>query len=689
MERFDENTKNGWQFTPLGNFSEGGGTYKLKVETVVGAGGGWWSQVHHFYPTDEVKLATKGEMVAVVSFKMSEAGDMEAMVIGREILGRLNEQYYGSAGGEVWDQLLAAVDRVRVEVYDPTVTFGVPIKTEAQEANEKVIKIEQLCIVTGVLWKGIWYAVGWGGGGLWMCREGEIGPLLSRQKESEIAKADLRWGGSGQARDNDLMLLGNKRFFDLVGKGVVKAALSGGSAEEAAGVLSPLVLGKNKGEGMAAALVVVEKLPNLQPVTEMMAESRVEQSLASGGQAGVGLKDRLRNLKNKFPKWNLWALNRRKWGWAGKDLYIRTYHPPGIGRRGTMAVGVFLLVLILGSIIVGVRIQKDRETAAGPVAQVSQRIVQAKELANISPERAREVLNEGVIIAGSIKETKKREELLGEIQELVDQLSGINRVTPVTFMDLKLVRDGIVLRDSYFDNKIWWGLDTGGQRLIKMDVASKRTEVVASKDQLGSPAALSSSADLAYVVSDKGIVEVDTKSGKARVVVASDKEWGRIVDMENFGGSLYLLDADKSAIWRYPPVEGGVGGKQRWLKSDTKADLANAAGMSIDGSIWIAMKGGSVLKFTQGVAEPFAISGIDEPVESLAGIYTTVDVGNLYLLDSGRGRVVVVSKKGEYIRQYIASEFRRASSLVVDGSRESAVWVSVEDKVLEVRMNSL
>ena len=298
-------------------------------------------------------------------------------------------------------------------------------------------------------------------------------------------------------------------------------------------------------------------------------------------------------------------------------------------------------------------------------------------------------MNEGVIIAGSIKETKKREELLGEIQELVDQLSGINRVTPVTFMDLKLVRDGIVLRDSYFDNKIWWGLDTGGQRLIKMDVASKRTEVVASKDQLGSPAALSSSADLAYVVSDKGIVEVDTKSGKARVVVASDKEWGRIVDMENFGGSLYLLDADKSAIWRYPPVEGGVGGKQRWLKSDTKADLANAAGMSIDGSIWIAMKGGSVLKFTQGVAEPFAISGIDEPVESLAGIYTTVDVGNLYLLDSGRGRVVVVSKKGEYIRQYIASEFRRASSLVVDGSRESAVWVSVEDKVLEVRMNSL
>ena len=66
----------------------------------------------------------------------------------------------------MWDQLLAAVDRVRVEVYDPTVTFGVPIKTEAQEANEKVIKIEQLCIVTGVLWKGIWYAVGWGGGGL-------------------------------------------------------------------------------------------------------------------------------------------------------------------------------------------------------------------------------------------------------------------------------------------------------------------------------------------------------------------------------------------------------------------------------------------------------------------------------------------------------------------------------------------
>src|SRR3989344_1630437 len=112
MERFDENTKNGWQFTPLGNFSEGGGTYKLKVETVVGAGGGWWSQVHHFYPTDEVKLATKGEMVAVVSFKMSEAGDMEAMVIGREILGRLNEQYYGSAGGEGRAQLFAAGERV-------------------------------------------------------------------------------------------------------------------------------------------------------------------------------------------------------------------------------------------------------------------------------------------------------------------------------------------------------------------------------------------------------------------------------------------------------------------------------------------------------------------------------------------------------------------------------------------------
>jgi len=86
--------------------------------------------------------------------------------------------------------------------------------------------------------------------------------------------------------------------------------------------------------------------------------------------------------------------------------------------------------------------------------------------------------------------------------------------------------------------------------------------------------------------------------------------------------------------------------------------------MSIDASIWVLESSGRILKYTRGAKDHFVISGLDQPLSNPTVIFTDDDSENLYLLDKGNLRIVVISKSGEYHSQYLWSGISEVTGLI-------------------------
>lgn len=85
----------------------------------------------------------------------------------------------------------------------------------------------------------------------------------------------------------------------------------------------------------------------------------------------------------------------------------------------------------------------------------------------------------------------------------------------------------------------------------------------------------------------------------------------------------------------------------------TNEKLSSAVSLVIDGSIYVLTKNGEVLKFTSGKNEDFEVKGLDKPMTNPTQLLTGVDFKNLYILDKGNKRVLVLDKNGVLVKQFI------------------------------------
>jgi hypothetical protein len=140
---------------------------------------------------------------------------------------------------------------------------------------------------------------------------------------------------------------------------------------------------------------------------------------------------------------------------------------------------------------------------------------------------------------------------------------------------------------------------------------------------------------------------------------------------------------EEGIIWRYPSTEVGFGTKQKWFGSGVSPDLSAVISTGIDGSIWLLREDGKILKFTRGAPDAFGYSGLDKEIEKPQAIFIDEETENLYLLDRGNGRVLILAKSGEYQGQYLWSGMSQATDLVVSEAEKKIVLL-VNDKVYEI-----
>lgn len=645
----------------------------LKLAKIVGTSTEeFWSQVHTFFPTEEEKKQKRGRLLAVLALTGLGEG-VEAVAAGREVISRLHEEYFGNLEGGVLERLKEAVEKVISEV-EP------PIRIEIEAA--------------AVLGKILYLAIG-GRGRAVVRREGKIGTILAGVGKVETA--------SGYLAEGDIFLLGTAGFFNLVGEGILRAALETGSPQEAVENLAPVIHGREIGGGEAAVIAKVERIEAVEPVEtvesgeaeeerpSVEAPSKWEESRLAGirrilkldlpatlTKTTLSLEKALAFLQTRFRK---------------RAIYL-AQEKPKRQQKTIITIALVLFILLGVSVVLGMR-QRSNIARKAKVEtlfeQAYYKVDEGKALLDLNPLRARQLLLEAKDLVEEMeKEEVKDQELASFKKDLESVLASVLREHEIgeapTFLDLKLVKEGASGDKAAVSGGQMIILDKKGASIYGVGISQKSSQILGGGKLFKDASQVAAFGEKAFVLTPEGIVEADRASGEQTLRIKIDEEWGEIVDLVAYGGNLYLLDRT-GVIWKYPVVEAGFGTRQRWIKGETKPDFSNSVSMAIDGSIWILRADGTILKFTQGFIDAFGVAGLDKPFSSPSAIYTDDEQENLYILDKGNLRVVVLDKSGEYDSQYIWSGISGVSDIVVSESEKKILLLS-GSKIYEIELKS-
>ncbi|MEK7141733.1 MAG: hypothetical protein AAB800_04310 [Patescibacteria group bacterium] len=354
-----------------------------------------------------------------------------------------------------------------------------------------------------------------------------------------------------------------------------------------------------------------------------------------------------------------------------RHIKDRFHNLPQAWRRPIMPVTIILIALFLLSVMLGIR----RQMGLKVEARVAQVLVQAQHafdegvaLLELNPVKARERLNDAKTGLSPLREGLAPSSLEGKAvaklyKDVTDQLTvamQVNRVEPVLFYDISLLKASAVISSLGSDGQTLGLLDVRVPTVATITMPAKNGKIVAGGSSFVGAKLLTVHGDSVYVLVDDGIHAVSLRDGKTTPLVAKrDTQWGSITAIVSYGGNIYLLDSGSSRIWKYIATDALPGGRQgfsgmsEYLNPDTLPDLSQGTGMAVDGGIWVGTRDGNVLRFNQGKQETFTPRGVEPALGKTLIVATSEDDKHLYVLDTDNKRVVVLDKDGVYIAQYI------------------------------------
>ncbi len=215
-------------------------------------------------------------------------------------------------------------------------------------------------------------------------------------------------------------------------------------------------------------------------------------------------------------------------------------------------------------------------------------------------------------------------------------------------------------------------LSSGKNETSVSEAVSTDSPLLALEEKHQGAVAVESDGTNAYILSQNNITSIPLSSGNGTVSIKNNDDWQKPVGLSTYEGNLYLLD-QKAGVLKYVPADGGFS-KTNYFKSSSP-DLSQATSLSIDGSIYI-LTSSNILQYTSGTADSFTVSGLDKPFNHPTRIVTTIDMKNLYVLDSGNSRLVVLNKSGAFQTEYTASVLKTARDIDVSEKNKQVIILS-------------
>jgi len=617
-----------------------------------------WSQTHTFFPEDSQKQKKRGILLACFSFSGAQQG-VEAVAAGREILSRLHEEFYGELEQDSFSKLSSAVDKVCQEF----------------SRDGQNLEIVAACLLGEVL-----YLAAKGGGQAWVRREGAFQKVL--QGEAVLGSA------SGFLKPDDLLILGTASFFEIVPQGVLKASLESGDLQEAVEALAPLIGGQDDSSKITAIIGKVEEEERVEEVVEEAQLPEAPETPETEGKK-IPFDKKAFSLLTGF----LSKISR----FFPEKIYLRpksTSFEEQKKKRMAFSLALILIILLGVSLYFGTRKGALRRKQGEYEAAYQETLTLFEEgqaLVGLNPSASRQQLfaaKDKLTELESLEiEKEKTDDLKKRIEEALAQVVKEKKIGEAeVFFDLGLIAAEARGERLCLGGEFLLVLDKDKNRLFAVEVGKKSGKILAGGEDLAGAKLITSYGGLAYVLTDKGIFQIGLEGEEKKVVIKKQEVWEEIGAFSSYAGNLYLLDK-KGKVWRYPRTEEGFGTGKNWFGEGISPDLSGVVSMAIDGSIWVLRQDGKILKFTLGALDAFGIAGLEKPLDKPSVLYTDSESENLYVLDRGNGRVVVLAKSGEYQFQYQWEGAREAQDMAVS-EEKGKIFILKQEKIYEINLES-
>ena len=122
----------------------------------------------------------------------------------------------------------------------------------------------------------------------------------------------------------------------------------------------------------------------------------------------------------------------------------------------------------------------------------------------------------------------------------------------------------------------------------------------------------------------------------------------------------------------------GSGISKPVVASKNANDLGNALDFAIDGSIYVLNTNG-VDKYQSGVLQDFHLPSLTTPFSGKGKITTDKTFANIYILDSGNNRIIVMDKKGNLVETLTSKDFTDLKDFQVDEKNKVAYVLNGSD----------
>jgi hypothetical protein len=158
-----------------------------------------------------------------------------------------------------------------------------------------------------------------------------------------------------------------------------------------------------------------------------------------------------------------------------------------------------------------------------------------------------------------------------------------------------------------------------------------------------------------------GITKVD-ESGKEKVVIPKETQWGSINAMHVYNGNIYLLDGGNNALYKYAVTTDGYGDRVSYFKG-SYSDMDTSSSFAIDISVYVSNKDG-ITKYTAGLRDDFKLTVPGDDI-SITKVITHTDQTELYIWDKKNKALYITTREGVYEKQITAPLLGEATDVEV------------------------
>lgn len=522
------------------------------------------------------------------------------------------------------------IDSLEKEYYATEEKNLESIKNVVNLVLEKIPDEVKSCLVVGTIiheGKNILYVFCHGEGKAMIKRGEKFGVILSQSKDSTLEAA------SGFLEDDDMIILETNQFGNVISNSELSATFDHLPPSEIAEALSPKVHEKEEG-GASAIILSYRQIKIDESVIEEEEEAQqdnTDETLVEKENEEESAKSFIPPFRIKFPSLGKFQLNH--------------------SRKVILTIALLLIVVLGVSIFFAVKKREESQnqtifTSIYPEAEKKYNegeglIDLNKNLAKDDFSKAQKILEDG---KNKLTKNSKEEK---QVLALLDKVnSALTIASDSNLVDAKKVDDTKSLILSFEK--------TNDLSLTTFDDKNF------------------------YGISDKEIFSQDKKTDSKKTLVKNNKDWTSLGGFGIYLGNFYVLDKSDNQIFKFASKSFA---KTNYLVD--KIDVSNAASITIDGSIYILSDNGTISKFTKGKSDNFKIAGLDTPLKNPSRIFTNVDANNLYILDNGNSRIVILDKKGNYVSEYKAKILTNAKDFeVLESSKK--IYVLSDTTVYEI-----